>query len=1481
MVQFKRIVASVALFCSLATVGFALTESEKEYYVLRLRDPNGPTKTWEDVQPGVWQSNLEHCRKYAETHNVPLVAVWSNQGCGHCKAMHLILGSESFTNWMAKTGIVFCYLKSTDGALCSQSGAWYKWCYKAGHQTQFPLVRFYWKEFSNPTDNKYYTVGDLLRAKKSGAAGEAATQANILAAFPGYTPKPPTPPYKGGNIGVTNIPTARLEAQIGSTANVKVPLIRTADVAAEEATNQFKARYKDYELLVTNLVWSAGETQKVVTVPVVPKLVRSGDLQMPQAGDKATLELFKEVPSLKEGEPAWELVESSAITYVDVPNSSANPLWIGERTAKTLQAGEWTMDLDVAKERTASQQGNAYTLVMVSGSLWCPNCTGCEDSLLSSEEFKTWALENNVALVEIDTSRVDSSSRPWKPIELPTLLRPGVGRGVNSAPASGLGYLSRKEIVYADAEAIAKRNVELTYKTWLIDNSAKDRLGNPTFLLLRKDGTIAGRLNAVENKDTRDFPTEVNINRLNALLALADNPSEELNDYVATTTLTHSPLGSVEGELDANDLCDAYRLTGVVPGVPYQISGEIDLANNYVCQVVKVDEAKTQTVVATAEQASDTLTFILDDGTADYFILVKHTPATNFTGTVAYNLDRIQYATLAPTESATTLPLDPETMDAIEFDVVDGAYYLLEQLEGLQGNLSEGDVALQQVPGNGTLYQAKGTGRVCFTATQAGQLKLQIWRPGTISWAVQSQTYRENLKTFTLALIREGGLSGDVTATLSYDGAAVTNNRIVSIEPTELVWQEGVTVTNLVTVTMVDDLIYVGDDTLDFTLALTQGQAENNAETYQITIQEDDQPIVGELRFMQTLIYAEEGTDLEIAVERIKGVSTTVNTVFNTPYGELSDGTLVWLNNSTDVVQRTTLTLPTLEQCPRGYFTMTLLPAGIKAARGGDKLTIRIYAADAPKFASESIDEVLTQYVNIDAPLEMTDVQDYANLSLKRISGSMPSGVKLTVDKTSQLVRLEGTPTRVGTYQSVWQVSERRGRTTVAGSTIAINLVVGDITQTLPSLTSRRTIDGGYVEMNNVLAGQVTRLTLSKDGKHSLSMKLYDEATLTGISASFRSTGWEEVTDESATANLYDRKTSSYVSLTTYNDGRVEAFLMVKADKGDTWEAYPITFADAGATDFSPYAGYYTVALPVESGFGAWEYRKGYSYLTLKMNTASAIRKGKVTYSGVLVGGKSLSGSATLIVNEEDGCAYLPIFKTTKNELISGLIKIKPNGAATYKTNPDVVVGADNIPGLVWLDYNTKGYPYAVFVLHMGVYGTYFNAKDDLATCCYDQEQTTELSLRAESEGLLAEESPDLGTFTEEALPTVGVKVSSSKLSIISGSNPTRLRISFNKNTGVFNGTFTLEGSKKRTTATYKGIIVPGWNSDCGCSPETELPASVPFGAGSFWFRENFYPEENNFKRVNIQRSDAITLSAPAPQTDHVDPGAEPDTEQP
>ena len=335
--------------------------------------------------------------------------------------------------------------------------------------------------------------------------------------------------------------TVGLEVEPGS-VSVPLPLFREAGFAGISTNTLTVVRTLESGGSATTLetlIWAVGETDKTVTVVNQDHYV----------GGTITLTLSA----------AGEVDQTAVIDRVeDQPVSTVNPRFVGE----PFTFGEWTMDLAAATLAVATTNVNACTLVFFTGALWCPYCMGMERDLLSTQAFKEFVRTNTIALVEIDNDKRDGSA--------PSLLRYAVYTGVTNDTRnghSGAGYLSRHGITVADAEAVQARN-RTVQAAWMLPGAT--RIGYPTLLMLRKDGSIAGRFSGSYRMTdntvipaVQSFDLGINMLRLHELLALARDPweaGEEANGHTTRTAETLGARDSVTASLRAMDVKDVYVL---------------------------------------------------------------------------------------------------------------------------------------------------------------------------------------------------------------------------------------------------------------------------------------------------------------------------------------------------------------------------------------------------------------------------------------------------------------------------------------------------------------------------------------------------------------------------------------------------------------------------------------------------------------------------------------------------------------------------------------------------------------------------------------------------------------------------------------------------------------------------------------------------------------------------------------------------------
>ena len=95
---------------------------------------------------GKWSSGFTAVKKYADSNNIPLIAVWSNgDACQHCINFETAVMNSTFTKWMASSKCVFWFGCSSDKTADDKfEGTGFTWV-RNGKLKTYPFVRVYWK----------------------------------------------------------------------------------------------------------------------------------------------------------------------------------------------------------------------------------------------------------------------------------------------------------------------------------------------------------------------------------------------------------------------------------------------------------------------------------------------------------------------------------------------------------------------------------------------------------------------------------------------------------------------------------------------------------------------------------------------------------------------------------------------------------------------------------------------------------------------------------------------------------------------------------------------------------------------------------------------------------------------------------------------------------------------------------------------------------------------------------------------------------------------------------------------------------------------------------------------------------------------------------------------------------------------------------------------------------------------------------------
>ena len=500
-----------------------------------------------DIVLGEWNSSIEKGRAFADENNIPMLVFGGSPTCGHCHSMQTACNTEEFKAWAAEKRLVMVYGTSNDiKAFCRDADS---------SLTALPLMSIYWKKADGSVVWKSFTgmLGSMPSTTGDTLAAQLINSCELyIGGWPqlaGLESLAFTSSYEG----------ARLEAEAGVTKFVDVPLERDAYMQGYSSTNRLTAVYGGQTILNQTVVWDANALEMSVRVAIP-----SGA----GAGDEIGVTLYSSTGE-ERGSVKIFVVEAQE-------NSPKNPLFIGERTAQTLGYGEWTMDLDVALAKYAAEAASKL-LVLVGGSLWCPDCVMTDVHLLDTDGFKEWAVSNKVILVNIDIP-----NNPNEPEGTPCLLTRTVseasanyrsGRGTianegewQEAHQCGAGYLSRHMVTDAAAAAAYERNRRLASTNWTVggwnnpERANQNRPGVPVFYTLTRQGTVAGCFDTFASTAPRSYDAAY-LARLEELLALADGTSL-LDSSWQTTTLSYDGTSAkgFSGALSAVDLTDAIAL---------------------------------------------------------------------------------------------------------------------------------------------------------------------------------------------------------------------------------------------------------------------------------------------------------------------------------------------------------------------------------------------------------------------------------------------------------------------------------------------------------------------------------------------------------------------------------------------------------------------------------------------------------------------------------------------------------------------------------------------------------------------------------------------------------------------------------------------------------------------------------------------------------------------------------------------------------
>ena len=1470
---------------------------------------------------GQWHAGFTEVKNYAIKNGLPLLAIWSNgEECSHCKKLERCMAQGVFTTWMKESGVVFYFGCNEDKSSDDKyGGTAYNWCWKKQSLNVFPFVRFYWeaKKGTVLADGTVLTsdkvlidtaiVGDKFdnyQDKKEGAKYAVNYAKKIFKQYV-YDPNP-TPAYTGGEFGFADAPNARLQVSApGDARTLAVPLMRTNSAAvATIYTNKVVAVYPDSEtakLLQTSVsntsvttndvIWAAGQDSATLELPI-PAL--SAD----DVGKQITLFILGGTTNL-------ETVATNHVDYVgEIENSPANPTWLGKKTVDTLNWGEWTMDLDVARNKVSQQSGGG-TLILVGGSQWCPDCVAVDKWVIDTPEFKAWAVEKKIACVAIDVPRLASGAATPSLLTYDSYNTSARFYTYNYSSETneslkvmgGAGYLSRNNISADEAAAVAARNAELYANAIPAGlcrpecmsesnkKTGKFKTGIPALILLRPDGDfatgIAGRIYQFNNVSPNSANT-VYVDRIKELLETSNDSDEESNDDVSTATATIGTRESRTGTLSFADGVDYYKVNAEAVGslVSYRLTGTVNA------------DVTLSLINRTANGALDTLktvtTNLADDVVFSYEIPKSK---TNCYVKVSYPADKDGYP-----DASSYFSFLKNGSTVAQYTLESDIVYVPDPTgKELTGTITDGNLTISMNITAGKTYYISnvdtnvvdfseyftiGRSADTYSARQTTTAKLslvadtftyRIWETGVITFDPVAASVKENGDgIYELHIVRTGGAAGEAAATLWLDHSTTNYLDLIEFDDDGRAfhWDNNDASVKTSVVRIVNNPYSDGAQTVKFFLSQEDGTSDAalGAKNFLLTIEDDDKANPGKLSLTSVdpplakagVAYARAGATVTLAVERVGGTKGDIAGTLTATKGVLSASEVDFASRSAEP-QQVTLTLPD-SGATSSKVTLNGL-AGTKVNSAARTLTYTIVPANAPQFETDSVEIAAVRYVPSPETTVLVDdayLEAAGALSISKVSGSLPSGVKATYSAENDSITFSGVPTVAGTFTAVYRV--KKGKT--AGLVLSVTVKVSDpaVKQQGASsplnasvLKTRTFSDIRVIDKATKRLDGLMTLTIPRSGKVSAKLRAIGLGNV-----SFSAKNWASCdVDGALTATLVGVTAGAQhwtFDVTAKADGSV-----VIADFDDDYDCeipFEAYSAERPATDF---AGNYTVSLKNGGAFEGTALCIGDGSLSMSM-TAKQAKTGVVKYAGTLPNGVKFSGSSTLAPYDWDGelstpvweNARLPILSLSAWDSVAGVMRLDRARAADYaaagKGFRRVVYG--DVDGKMQWQHTEKKATTADYAVALDPAGGKYVATENFAeivrTLMEDPSAVMTFFAIPEGMGELYDRSVPAAwspagydlTFSYDSKKKVNAITKQAKNAAAGFS------IKFTASTGVFEGSFKMPtdnaGNEGSAAMKFSAVVLPGFGStsctDCGGDDEATVR---PMVCGAAWLDDN------------------------------------------
>ena len=175
--QMKKVLTVLGMLAVASSFGDALSP-----YDLGCKDARATVASKGKLELGQWYTDWDACKTYADAKGLPVLFIWSNKTCSHCRYTDLVFVQSAFKSWQSSDDqgkVIYCFMAGGESSYPDQSGSdAYNWMYKGtgdgGGKSldAYPFVVLWWK---SKGVNVRYTGDEFCSGSATGSYFDAST----------------------------------------------------------------------------------------------------------------------------------------------------------------------------------------------------------------------------------------------------------------------------------------------------------------------------------------------------------------------------------------------------------------------------------------------------------------------------------------------------------------------------------------------------------------------------------------------------------------------------------------------------------------------------------------------------------------------------------------------------------------------------------------------------------------------------------------------------------------------------------------------------------------------------------------------------------------------------------------------------------------------------------------------------------------------------------------------------------------------------------------------------------------------------------------------------------------------------------------------------------------------------------------------------------------------------------------------------------